>query len=314
MKLNRLIMLALFMLLYSQLYAEQFGYVNVVDCMMLHPTMRYFDISSKRFDLKAFRGINIEERVEENKVKLRMQINKLKDQLEEFKNKKKELEETFLERSENLKGKMKKLDYSEPKKIKKFEQDLAILQSKYYSDINSIEQQEFPIERNIKTLENSSAYTGYSSEDETRHLFSVMLDDIYEATKELSKKKKLSFVFNSSSGISYIESGSNFSGLINNCFNEFFDVYKNKIKENGEEEAKIYVGGRISLWLDSKDTLFKYNTDSRLSGFVMVGGVSLTTDVLEYIYKKHKIDKTYSDFIKEYFQKIMVLDPSHKDF
>lgn len=318
MRFNRIFLLELFLILISYCsYAEgehQFGYVNVVDCMMLHPTMRYFDISSKRFDLKAFKGINVEERIEENQVKVRMQINKLKEKLEEYKNKRKELEETYAERSGNLIGKLKNLDYSQPKKIKEYEESLATLEAKYYNNLNEIEQKEYPIERNIKALEQSSAYTGYSSEDETRTLFSVMLDDIYEATKELSKNKNLSFVFNSSSGINYIEIGSEFSGKFENTFSEFFNEYKNKLKENREEEAKIYVGGRITLWLDTKDSVFKFNSDKRLSSFVMNGGVDLTLDVLEYIYKKHKIDKEYIDFIKEYFQKIMVLDSSHKGF
>ena len=38
---------------------QHFGYVNVIDAMMLHPTMRYFDTSTKRFILAAFKGINI---------------------------------------------------------------------------------------------------------------------------------------------------------------------------------------------------------------------------------------------------------------
>ena len=47
-----LLALAMFMLcgkLYAQAPQSQFGYVNVADAMLLHPTMRYFDPISKRF-------------------------------------------------------------------------------------------------------------------------------------------------------------------------------------------------------------------------------------------------------------------------
>ena len=43
--------------LYAQNVQSQFGYVNVSDAVLLHPTMRHFDIKTKLFKLEALKGI-----------------------------------------------------------------------------------------------------------------------------------------------------------------------------------------------------------------------------------------------------------------
>ena len=60
-----LIVLSLFAFvesLYAQTTQSQFGYVNVADAVLLHPTMRNFDIKTKLFKLEALKGINREKR------------------------------------------------------------------------------------------------------------------------------------------------------------------------------------------------------------------------------------------------------------
>ena len=46
---------------------QSFGYVNVADALLLHPTIRHFDPVSKRFKLEALKGVNPEKRLEQNK-------------------------------------------------------------------------------------------------------------------------------------------------------------------------------------------------------------------------------------------------------
>ena len=285
---------------------QHFGYVNVIDVMMLHPTMRYFDLSTKRFSLSAFKGINIQERIEEDKVKIRIEINKLNDELKKFDDKLKEMEETYLERSSHLIKSNESLKTMTKKRRQKYEEDIAAMQAEFYSKSAEVRRKAFPIKEKIKKLEQSSKFTGYTNEKETRSLFSLMLDDVYEAMNACAKMHNCSFVFNSSASINYIETESNVFFDTPNSMPEFFDNYKKLLKDNEESEANTIMGGHITQWLSERNSVFKNCSDNRLTMFVMNGGINLTPDVINYIYKKHKISKEHQEFIYDYYQKIII--------
>lgn len=285
---------------------QHFGYVNVIDAMMLHPTMRYFDTSTKRFSLAAFKGINIEERIEEDKVKIRIEINRLNDELKKYDDKLKEMEETYLERSEHLIKSNESLNSMTKKRRKKYEEDRAAMQAEYFSKSAEVRRKAFPIKEKIKKLEQSSKYSGYTNEKETRSLFSLMLDDVYEAMNACAKMHNCSFVFNSSAKINYIETNSERFWDTPNGMPDFLDNYKKRLEEQGEEEANTITGGQLTQWLNEKDSVFKNCSDNRLSMFVMNGGINLTPDVINYIYKKHKLSKEHQKFIYDYYEKIIV--------
>ena len=325
MKLDKFSFLLAFLFIilsYSSSFADSqtsyFGYVNVVDVVMLHPTMKYFDISSKRFDLKAFKGIDIEERIEENKVKVRMEINKLKEELKQLDDKKKELEEIFLERSEHLLKPNETLNTLSPERREKYEEDLSRMQAKYYSDVHEITRNAYPIEKKIEKLEKSSAYSGYSTVNETRQLFSLMLDDVYSAIKEVKKRYNVSFVFNSSSSIIFpqVEMENSFNTSNTITLYDFFDKYDEVIKKNGEgEDSKVLLGNAFTQWLADRDSVLANCIDNRLSAFVIDGGKNLTYEVIDHIYEKYKVGNKQREFIKEYFNKIMVPGTEgHRDF
>lgn len=314
------IILIFVILINNESFAEtsQFGYVNVVDVMMLHPTMKYYDISTKRFDLKAFKGINIEERIEENKVKVRLEISKLKEELKSLDDKKKELEEIYLERSEHLIKADETLNSMSQERRDKYEEDLARLQAKYYSEVHEISRNAYPIEKKIEKLEKSSAYSGYSTVEETRKLFSLMLDDVYAAIKEVKKRYNVSFVFNSSASITFAQAEmDNFFNTSNTItLYDFFDRYDEVVRINDENaDSKVLLGNALTQWLADKDSVFGNCIDSRLSAFVIDGGVNLTYEVIDNIYTKYKVGNKQREFIKEYFDKIMVPGvEGHRDF
>lgn len=283
---------------------QQFGYVNVVDVMMLHPTMRYFDLSTKRFSLAAFKEIDIQERIEEDKVKIRIEINKLNEEIKNYDDKLKEMEETYLERSSHLMKSNESLKTMTKKRRKKYEEDMAAMQAEFYSKSAEIRRKAFPIKEKVKKLEQSSKFTGYTNEKETKSLFSLMLDDVYEAMNDCAKARDCSFVFNSSASINYIEIESNVFWDIPNSMPEFFDDYKKLLKDNEESEANTIMGGHITQWLSERNSVFKNCSDNRLTMFVMNGGINLTPEVIIYIYKKYNISKENQNFIYDYYQKI----------
>ena len=75
---------------------SQFGFVNISDVMLLHPIMVDFNPVSKRFKLEALKGIDKDKKIEENKLKFRVELNKLEDQIKEYNSKKVEIEEIYL--------------------------------------------------------------------------------------------------------------------------------------------------------------------------------------------------------------------------
>ncbi len=300
---------------FAEQQSSQFGYVNVVDVLLLHPTMKYYDIGSKRFSLKAFKGINIEERIEENKINIRKEINKLKSNIQELEGKSKELEEIYLERSEHLVESEEELKEMPESERKKYEEKKAELEAKYYNDTDEIRRTIYPIKQKITELEKSSDYSGYSTVEETSQLFSLMLDEVYDSIKEVKKHHNVSFIFNSSAKINNIDFRLDNFFASSNVMEDFFDNYDNTIKESGDSEAKVITGGAISQWLSERESVFKNCNDDRLSDFVIDGGVNLTYEVIDYIYEKHKVGKSQRDFMKDYFDKIIVTGvDGHKDF
>ena len=314
----KVITLFLFIILNSVSFAapqQEFGYVNVIDCMMLHPTMQYFDLGSKRFNLKALKGINIEERIEQNKIVVRKELEILKEQLKELEDKKKEIQETYEERRNNLLKPGEKLSLMTRTKRNMYYEKKAQLDAKMDNELSIVRREEYPITQNIKKLEDSSKYSGFSTIKETRDLFSLMLDDVYDAVNTISKRRNLAFIFNSSATLNYIESGESIFKTIPNCLPDFFNNYDESTKEKGESEAEGIMGGALTYWLYERDKVFKNCSDRRLSTFVISGGINLTSEVIDYLYEKHKIGDKQRKFIKDYYKKIMLPGTEgHRDF
>ena len=298
------------MIFCSQIFADQniFGYVDVTEVLQLHPMMRYFDSTSRRFQLNAtLSGEDIESRIEENKIQYRAELNKLEEKIKELENKRKELEETYLEKVEHLEETEKNPnDMSEAEK-ESLNKKKAEFDTDFYNKADEIRKKIYYAQEEINSKMQTSNYTGYLNKDESNQVFSLMLDDVYEALEAVAKKKNISFVFNSSAQLDY----KNNAVSIPNCLPEFFDNY-NKNPNNAEKEdspemddseRKVRTGGAIGQWLEYRDSSFAECNDRRLTSFVMMGGVDLTPDIIDFIYEKHKIGKDQRDFIQEYFKK-----------
>ena len=294
-----LVILMLLTILCYQSYAEtsQFGYVNIANVMLLHPTMKHFDPISKRFKIEALKDVDKNQRLEENKLNYQKNLNKLEDELKALEAKRVEIEEVYLERSEHMISNALQGNMSE-KDRKDYEEKRAKLDLEYSKEADNLRLKILYAKKRIESFESNALYTGYASQGETNKLFSLMLDDVYEAIKAVNKRKNLSFVFNSSSEIGF-EDG---NVAAQNCLEEFFDNFKETL---ANPDGKVVTAAAFKSWLDEKNTVFWTCSDKRMSTFVLVGGVDLTVDVIDYIYEKYKIGKEQREFVKEYFEKIV---------
>lgn len=285
--------------LFAQSNQPLFGYVNIAEVMLLHPTMKYFDTKEKKFKLEAIMkdDDDVEKRVEENKIKQRVSLYDLEDEIKKLKNKRIELEESYYSRIESLAIQEKNINQMSESQRKSYEEFKATLDTKFFNEADKLRTSLYEKEQKLEQMKNNPIGTGLTNIQETNQLFSLMLDDIYEAINQVTEENKLSFVFNSSAEISFLE------GRITtpNQLSYFFDEYQ---KDLDNPDTKKIVGAGIYAWLDEKNTVFLNCNDHRLNTFVISGGVNLTPFVIDKIYEKYKIGKEQRDFIKEYFEKI----------
>ena len=283
---------------YAQNSQSQFGYVNVADAMLLHPTMRYFDPTAKRFKLGALKGVDPDKRSEDNKVNYKAELNKLEENLKELEAQRVELEEDYIAKLENLGISNEKLKNMSENEKNKYNKKKGVIDSKYYNDSDELRKKIYFAKKKIESFKANSIYTGFASQKETSQLFSLMLDDVYDAMGAVAKHYNVTFVFNSSAEITYIEGRMTAS----NPMKDFFDNYQ---ETSLSKDGKKIMGAAFTSWLGEKNSTFLNCNDRRMSSFVMMGGLNMTPAVIDYIYQKHKIGKEQREFIIEYFEKIV---------
>jgi hypothetical protein len=152
------------------------------------------------------------------------------------------------------------------------------------------------LQAEIAKLNKDSQYISHASHEETREIFALILDDVYEAVDAVAKFYKIPFVFNSS--FEFTRNTNNVK--VANPMTEFFNDLDYRLSE--DPEGKLTVGAALKSWLDLKNNNLVNCSDPRLMKFVLKGGVNMTPAVVDYIYQKHKISKTHRDFMQEFFK------------
>lgn len=299
-----LLFLTLFMFcerIYAQTSQSQFGYVNVADAMLLHPTMRYFDPISKRFKLEALKGVNPEKRAEENKINFKAELTKLEDNVKELNAQRQELEKNYFADIEKIFISEEKLKNMSVQEKNKYNEKKTKLDNKFHNDADELRKKIYYAKQKIESFKKSSIYTGLATQGETSQLFSLMLDDVYDAMGAVAKHYNVSFVFNSSAEIGFIEGRMTAS----NPMGDFLDNFEQNVQDR---DGKKIMGAAFTSWLAEKNSTFLNCNDRRMTSFVMMGGLNMTPAVIDYIYQKHKVGKEQRDFIIEYFSKIVNSD------
>lgn len=299
MKLIRLILLvaAVLLVISGQAKAQeapQFGYVNVADAVMLHPLMKEFDASARRFKLSALKG-DQEGKSQERRQKAESEVKTIQAEMDKLSEEKKKIENTYLENLKKLQG-TKISDGTSGKSQDQYNKEKARIDSAFFGDSRNLNQEIQKLQARLNELNLSAEYAGHASFEETSQIFSLILDDVYEGVEAVSKFYKIGFVFNSSFEFARISS----KMLSVNPMPEFFGKLSEKLSE---EEGRLTLGAALNAWLSNRNDNLVNCDDRRLTSFVLKGGLNMTPAVVDYIYQKHEVSKDHRDFIQEYFKK-----------
>lgn len=301
MKSCKYLLLAIFALLVSlgNVAADdtKFGYVNVADAMLLHPTMRYFNAKAKRFTLKALNGVDENKRLSESQTDYKKNLENLKQSLKDVEEARRTRDNEYVEELKAVTIPEKTLKTMSKEQQDKHNIKKTEIEKKYYTDVDVLRRKAYDLKQRLDKYANESIYIGLTSDIETSKIFSLMLDDIYSAMETVADHYKVSFVINSSAEISFIEGNFNSDNPMDHFLKDFDQTVQ-------EKEGKSITAAAINNWLMSKNTSFYNCNDRRLTSFVMRGGVNMTPAVVHYIYQKYKIGKDQCDFIFEYFDKL----------
>jgi len=275
----------------------QFGYVNVADAVLLHPFMKEFDATPRRFKLSALKD-------DQGKLKAR-NLEKIKTELQEVLKEQNTLEKARIKTEKEYTESIQKLSSRKfssgttgELELQKYNEERAQIDIKY---TKLLEENRNAMKKNqAKTAElnQESAYVSHASHEETNKVFGLILDDVYEATDAVAKFYKIPFVFNSS----FEFSRTNNNLTISNPMPEFFAGLDKKL--SNEDEGELTMAAGIINWLELKNNNLMNCSDARLARFVLKGGVNMTPAVVDYIYQKHEVSKSHRDFMQDFFKKV----------
>ncbi|MBQ2592001.1 MAG: OmpH family outer membrane protein [Candidatus Riflebacteria bacterium] len=284
--------------IYAQTPQSQFGYVNVSDAVLLHPTMRHFDIKTKRFRLEALKGVNKTQRIEENKKESKANLDNITMRIKELEKSRKELEEEYQAKTKKIILSQEKIKNMSENEKNKYNEKKNLLETEYLIEANNIRKKIYAANKEFENYVSKPIDPGLTSPKETEQIFSLILDDVYDAMEAIAAHYKVAFVFNSSAEIAYIESGITIDNPMGNFLDNFDQIVSSK-------DGKKTTGESLNAWLGQKNSAFRNGNDRRLSAFVMKGGLNMTPAVVDYIYQKHKIGEDQRKFILEFFEKIV---------
>lgn len=274
----------------------QFGYVNVADAVMLHPLMKDFDPVSKRFKLSAMKNVP-ENRAKENQEKIAAELKTVQSEITRLGEEKEKLENTYLEDLKKLRLTKNPEGKTSGNLQEQYNREKNELDSGFFRNVGNLNQEIQKMQARVVQLNREAEYAANASAEETHQVFSLILDDVYEAIEAVSKFYKISFVFNSSFEFARISSHISTP----NPMPDFFANLDKHLQE--QEEGKLTMGASLNAWLMNRNDNLINCGDRRLSSFVLKGGLNMTPAVVDYIYQKHEISKSHRDFIQEYFKK-----------
>jgi len=284
----------------SPLCAEdqvQFGYVNLAEAVLLHPFMKDFDATSRRFKITAIKGDHEKARAK-NMAKVKEDLSKAQKDLKKLEEDRRKEESAYTVQLQKLLLQKNADPKSGEISMEKYNVKRKSIDLEFTRKLHALRIEIQKVQNSIAKLNQDSEYVGHASHEETRQVFSLILDDLYEAVDAVAKFYKIPFVFNSS-----FEFARNTTQVtVSNPMPEFFKDLDYRLSE--DPEGILTVGAGIKSWLDLKNNNLVNCIDPRLTNFVIKGGVNMTPAVVDYIYQKHEISKSHRDFIQDYFRKV----------
>ncbi|KAF1079324.1 MAG: hypothetical protein GQF41_4328 [Candidatus Rifleibacterium amylolyticum] len=275
----------------------QFGYVNLAEAVLLHPFMKEFDATPRRFRITALKGDADKARLE-NTAKIKAEMEKAQAELKKLEEERVKEENEYTKQLQKLINQKKTSPKAGEISMEKYNEERNSIDLEFTRKLRALRTEIKKVQNSIEKLNQNSAYVEHASHEETRKVFSLILDELYEGIDAVAKFYKIPFVFNSSFAF---ERNVN-QATITNPMPEFFKDLDYRLSE--DPEGKLTVGAGIKAWLDLKNNNLVNCSDPRLTSFVLKGGVNMTPAVVDYIYQKHGISKSHRDFIQEYFRTV----------
>lgn len=281
------------------IFAESnFGYVNIADALMLHPYMKDFHVRSNRFDISALGKESVESQKRQEQ-ELQAEIKVLEDELVQLRAERQMQQDEYVRELQQLVRTRKKAAQSSDFSAEQYNDRRRSVDRDFQRKLRDIDQKTGSINEQIAELENEIRYSGKSSPEETNRVFSLMIDDIHEATEVVADYYDISFVFNSS----FEFARSPVAVAIANPLGSFFGELDQRLSL--DEEGDITMVAELKGWLNSRNSYLSTVSDRRLYGFILRGGLDMTPAVIDYVYRKHDIGETQREFIQDFYNRIV---------
>ena len=262
--------------------------------------MKNFNNKAARFSLKALKNVKVEKRQESKRSEISKTTKETIKQIENLKKQKIQAEEKFLKKLKEL-GKQKKGTPSSQISTDKYNKMKKQIESAFFEEKSSIKRQLKKMEANLKKLNLEANYTDLANHQETAKVFELILDDTYKAIDKIADHYEIPFVFNSSFAFDKSISSNVIAG---NPMEKFFDHFE-EIENDDTDEAKLNLATELKFWLENKNRNLINCGDTRLSKFVLKGGINMTPAVIDYVYQKYNISQKQRDFIQKFHKDII---------
>ena len=279
----------------------QFGYVNVAEVILLHPTMKNFDSKLSRFSLNAIDEKDIKKKEAENRNNLAKEINQIKANLSALKKERDAEEKKYLKDAKKLSNSTKLGTKGSQISTELYNEKRSKLDREFYAKLSEIKTGIKMMENQLQKLNKESAYTSFATHKETAKVFEIILDDSYKAIDAIATHYDIPFVFNSSFAFDRSFSSKVMS---TNPMKDFFAADMTKVEED-EKEAEQNRAAALKNWLENKNRNLMNCADPRLARFVLKGGINMTPAVIDYIYQKYNVKKEQRDFIQKFYKKLI---------
>lgn len=282
-----------------------FGFTNVSQALMLHPTMARYQIKEGRFSPTADKdktGKKSEEKVKE----FTENRKKLLEEKASFEGKMRKADEELSNALSdlNVKFNSKRKESSPDKPSSEYNNEKNSLESKFWVQHRDLQVKLAEVENQLSRLNQENELLHLTSSEETERIFKIMLDDIFEAIDMVSKHYKVNFVFNSSFTVERTPVNPSFTPV--NPMGEFFATnFKkdaNDVLHKHGEDGKAPMSMTLSYWVACQRWAFRNSLDSRLDQMILKGGLDMTPAVVDYVYQKHNVSSSHRDIIQEFLK------------
>lgn len=283
-----------------------FGFTNVSQAMMLHPTMALYQIKEGRFSpgaVKKESAKNSQEKLKEFDEGRTALLKKKKDLEDQLNKADQDLSQAMS--ALNVKFNSNPKDSSPDKPSDQYNKEKNSLENQFWVQRREMQVKVSDIENSLSKLNQENELMHLTSAEETERVFKVMLDDIFEAIDMVATHYKVNFVFNSSFSVERTPVNPSFTPI--NPMGDFFATeYKRDVAEvlykhgeNGQAPLNMTLG----YWVACQRWAFRTTVDPRLDKLILKGGLDMTPAVVDYVYQKHNVSASHRDIIQEFLKK-----------